>query len=230
VVPFANNDNPTRGDRNDSCWLREARGRASAIGKRATATACDRSDDSHGRDVPDAMIVEVGHDNLATGRDHGDSVRVLEARSCACTVGKRVVATARKRCDNTKWRQEPDAVVAEVSHDDIVARGDHRNSDRGPEACGRACTVSKRSASAARKRCDDAEGCHEPDAMILRVGHNDHAARGDHGDSYRLVEACGRARAVGITAIAACKRCDDAQERNEPDAVVKGVGNDNHAA
>jgi hypothetical protein len=161
------------------------------------------------------MIGPVGHDDRSARGDHVDVVGRAETCGRARSVGEGGSAAARKRRDDASGRHKPNAMIASVGHNDHAARGDHGNSERVVESCGRARrTVGESSSVAARKRRDDAEGRHEPDAIVVHVGNNSDAARGDNSDSRRAVKACSRACAVGECGAAAPReRHDDAAVR-----------------
>jgi hypothetical protein len=106
----------------------------------------------------------------------------------------------------------------------------HGDSSRVVEARCRARAVGKGGAATACERCDNTKGRHESDAVIVPVSHDDHAARGNHGDSPREREARGCARAVGKSVTAAAReRRDDAKRRHKPYSMVPMVNHDENA-
>ena len=205
----SHNDHAARGDHRNSERLVEAGSRARAVSECSAATARKRRDNTEGRHEPDAMVELVCHDDHATRGDHSDSEWLVEARSRTRAVGKTSATAARERCDNAQGRHKTDAVIDNFGNDDHAARRDHSDSGRLVEAGGRARTVGKRGIAAASERRDDAEGCHETDAVVIPISHDDHAARRDHGDSRRAVEARGHACAVGEGGAAAARKCRD---------------------
>ena len=207
VAGVSHDDNTSRGDHCDSTRGVEACGCASAVGECAVAAACKRCNDAEGRHEADAVVTCVGHHDHAARRNHSNTFWVLEARGCTHAVGKGSTTTSRKRCNDTLGDcHKPDPVVVLVGHDDHAARGDHCDSTWEVEGCRRASSIAEGVVGVACERCDDAEGRHEADAVVPRVGHNDHATRGDHSDSVWIVESCGGARAVCKAAVASRER------------------------
>ncbi len=131
-------------------------------------------------DEAEAVAALVSHNDHAgngacQGEHHGNPHRPIELRGRARAVGE-APAAARERSDNAKRRREPDAVVAPVGHNDHATRRDYSNSARPVELRGRARAVGEAPA-AARERSDNAARVrHEPDAVVVTVGHNNGAA------------------------------------------------------
>jgi hypothetical protein len=67
-------------------------------------------------------------------------------------------------------------VVILITDNDDFARGNYGDSSWMIEARARACAISKGGIAAARKRRDETEGRHEPDAVVAVLSHNDNAA------------------------------------------------------
>ena len=90
-----------------------------------------------------------------------------------------IVIEIRERDDDARdGVHKPDAVVVPVCHNNQAARGGHGDSCRVVEVRCRAEAVRVSSFLAfARKRGDGIRGgVHEPDAVVVHIGHNDNAA------------------------------------------------------
>ena len=149
----------------------------------------------------------------------------MEARGRTRAVGKCGGAAARERGDYTTLRNQADAVVEVVGHDDHAARGVDGDSGRGVEARGRARAVGEGSAAATCKRGDYTTLRNQADAVVGRIGHDD-ISIWQHSDSSWELKTRGRARAVGEAEVGARERGDYTTLRNQADAVVGLVGHD----
>ena len=171
------------------------------------------------RDKPDAAVFSIGNGNHAGQGIHGDALQSIKASGRTCAICRAAAAAAARKRGSCAPRvgDEPDAMVTRVSDSNHARDGNHGDALRARES--------------PRERSYDAKGCHKSKSVAALLNHGDAAARRDHSNPNRLVEARARARAVSGKATTTAGECGyDATWRHEPDAVVPGVSHDKNAA
>jgi hypothetical protein len=200
------NNHATGRHHGNSIWLVEACVCARSISIGCISASRKRCDVANRRYEPDAMVAVVCYDDNATRRHHCDSDRAKEACYRTCAIGEGSGPATSERAYITNGRNDADAVVICVRHNNCATGGNYCHSKWVVEARNGSCSVGKVLASTSSKRARNTEKCHKAYAIVVCVSHDNSATGGHNRYSEWLIETRGRTNGVNEGgASATCK-------------------------